>query len=71
VTIAFKIGTNSISVDEFQDKLKGLIIVEIEAENAEALDSLSAPDFAIREITEDARYTGVSLARYGLPKELL
>lgn len=56
-----------MSVDEFQGALAGLTMVEAEFETDELMASFAAPDFALREVTDDPRYAGVSLARGGLP----
>jgi CYTH domain-containing protein len=57
-----------LSVDEFQGDLAGLIIAEAEFETPEQLAGFPIPDFAVREVTTDIRFTGAYLARNGLPK---
>jgi CYTH domain-containing protein len=57
----------AISVDEFQAELEGLVLAEAEFETAEQLAAFPMPDFALREVTDDLRFTGASLARDGLP----
>lgn len=57
----------TISVDRFEGPLAGLILAEAEFETAEALAAFPTPDFAVREVTEDPRYTGGALIRDGLP----
>jgi CYTH domain-containing protein len=58
----------AMAVDEFQGELEGLIIAEAEFDTQELLLAFTAPDFALREVTADARFTGACLARNGLPK---
>jgi hypothetical protein len=56
-----------MSVDRFHGALEGLILGEAEFDGAEALKAFPMPDFALREVTDDLRYTGAQLARHGLP----
>src|SRR5215510_2507735 len=56
-----------LSVDQFEDELSGLIMVEAEFSSDELMTAFRAPDFALREVTDDARYTGAHLAQHGLP----
>ena len=56
-------------VDEFQGDLHGLLLAEAEFETQDALAAFPMPDFAVREVTDDSRFTGGSLARYGLPSD--
>ena len=58
-----------IAVDEFQGELEGLVIAEAEFDTPERLAAFDMPEFAVREITDDLRFTGASLARNGLPKD--
>lgn len=57
----------SLMVDEFQDALAGLITAEAEFKTPETLATFQMLDFAIREVTDDPRYSGGSLARNGMP----
>jgi CYTH domain-containing protein len=57
----------TMSVDEFQGDLQGLILAEAEFETPDLLAAFQMPDFAVREVTDDPRYTGSYLARNGLP----
>lgn len=59
----------TLSVDEFQDELAGLILAEAEFETDDAMRGFAPPDFVEREVTEDARYGGGALASAGLPRE--
>jgi CYTH domain-containing protein len=56
-------------VDEFQGELDGLILAEADFKTAELLATFPMPDFAVREVTDDPRFTGASLASNGLPDE--
>ncbi|MBV9330942.1 MAG: hypothetical protein JOZ55_05255 [Alphaproteobacteria bacterium] len=59
-----------VVVDEFEGKLGGLILAEAEFETAEQLSAFPTPGFALREVTDDARFTGSELAMNGLPDDL-
>jgi CYTH domain-containing protein len=56
--------------DEFQDELEGLTLAEADFETIGQLAKFPAPGFAVREVTDDPRYTGSSLAVNGLPAPL-
>jgi CYTH domain-containing protein len=56
-----------LSVDRFQGSLEGLILAEAEFESAETLAAFPMPDFAVREVTDDLRYSGGMLVAQGLP----
>jgi CYTH domain-containing protein len=55
-------------VDEFQGRLGGLFLVEADFSTLELMADFPVPDFAVREVTEDSRFTGFSLAINGLPE---
>jgi CYTH domain-containing protein len=57
----------TMSVDEFQGDLQGLILAEAEFETPDLLAAFPMPDFAVREVTDDPRFTSSYLARNGLP----
>ncbi len=59
-----------IPVDEFRGELDGLIIAEAEFDTLERLASFTMPDFAVREVTDDPRFTGGYLVKNGLPKDV-
>jgi CYTH domain-containing protein len=59
----------TMAVDEFQGELEGLVMAEAEFNTPELLASFPMPDFALREVTEDARYTGGWLVANGRPKD--
>ena len=50
-----------MAVDEFQDELAGLILAEAEFEGPEQLAAFPTPAFAVRDVTDDKRYTGAQL----------
>jgi CYTH domain-containing protein len=62
-------GVAAMSVDVFEGQLQGLIMAEAEFDDMVALAAFPAPEFAIREVTEDSRYTGGSLVLNGLPDD--
>ena len=55
------------SVDMFTGTLQGLILAEIEWPDDAGLRALAAPLWADREVTDDVRYQGGSLASLGIP----
>ncbi|TAJ40833.1 MAG: hypothetical protein EPO55_07685 [Reyranella sp.] len=59
-----------LSVDEFQGALAGLRMVEAEFDTPERMASFPMPDFAIREVTDDPRFSGGHLVEHGLPEDL-
>jgi len=56
-------------VDEFQGPLAGLILAEAAFEAPEPMAAFEAPDFVLREVTTDPRYTGGHLVKFGVPTE--
>ena len=58
-----------LSVDEFEGELKGLRMVEAEFDTPERMASFPLPDFAIREVTDDPRFSGGHLVTNGLPQD--
>jgi CYTH domain-containing protein len=61
-------GAAQICVDVFEGALEGLILAEAEFDDMATLAAFPAPDFALREVTEDVRYSGGELAAKGLPQ---
>ena len=59
-----------LAVDEFQGELGGLILAEAEFETPEQLAAFPTPDFAVREVTLDPRFTGGYLVKNGPPGNL-
>jgi CYTH domain-containing protein len=58
----------AVSIDAFDGALEGLLLAEAEFESDAALAAFPTPDFAIREVTDDPRYTGGQLVLRGLPR---
>ena len=58
-------------IDEFQGDLNGLILAEAEFKTYDSLAAFPMPDFAVREVTDDPRFSGGDLVKYGLPKDCL
>ncbi len=58
-----------LSVDEFQGELDGLIMVEAEFDTFESMAAFAPPGFALREVTDDPRYSGGHLVVHGPPKD--
>jgi CYTH domain-containing protein len=56
-------------VDEFQGELDGLIMAEAEFKTRDVLAAFPTPNFAVREVTHDPRFSGGNLVKYGLPKD--
>jgi len=54
-------------VDEFQDELAGLFLAEADFSTPDLMADFPLPNFAVREVTSDPRYTGFNLAVNGLP----
>jgi CYTH domain-containing protein len=59
----------SLSVDVFEGPLAGLILAEAEFDSDAAMAAFPTPDFAVREVTEDPRYSGGWLVEHGLPQD--
>lgn len=56
------------SIDVFEADLAGLLLAEMEFTSEEEMEAHPLPDFAVREVSADLRYTGGSLAANGRPK---
>ncbi len=57
-------------IDEFRGELDGLIMAEAAFDTPQRLASFTMPDFAVREVTDDPRFTGGYLVKDGLPKDV-
>jgi CYTH domain-containing protein len=55
------------SIDVFEGALAGLILAEVTFESDAEMRAHPLPDFALREVSDDVRYTGGTLASDGLP----
>jgi CYTH domain-containing protein len=59
----------TLSVDRFEGGLSGLFLAEAEFADDAAMAAFPDPAFALREVTDDPRYTGGELVRAGVPDE--
>ncbi len=59
----------TLSVDRFDGPLAGLFLAEAEFADDAAMAAFPDPEFAVREVTDDPRYTGGELVRAGIPDE--
>jgi len=57
-----------LSIDQFQGALGGLTMLEAEFDSVELMTDFVVPDFALREVTDDPRYSGGQLVAHGLPE---
>ena len=62
-------GGATLSVDAFEGLLAGLFLAEAEFAEDAAMAAFTDPAFAVREVTDDARYTGGALVLHGVPVE--
>lgn len=63
-----RIDGADVFVDVFEGPLSGLVMAEAEFPDVESMARYPTPDFALREVTDDIRYTGGRLATDGLPE---
>jgi CYTH domain-containing protein len=56
------------SIDVFEGSLEGLILAERSYASEEEMRADAPPEFAVREVSDDVRYTGGWLAANGLPE---
>ena len=63
-----KVGLHTIELDVFEGDLSPLCIAEVEFKTKEDAHLFLAPTYFGREITDDKRYSNMSLAWKGLPK---
>jgi CYTH domain-containing protein len=65
----FQYGSFIIELDVYLRNLKGLVILEVELPDAEALKNfVPPPGFDLVDVTSDARYSNRMLAQHGIPK---
>jgi CYTH domain-containing protein len=57
----------TMSVDEFQGGLAGLVLAEAEFQTSDELAAFPMPKFATREVTHELAYTGGALVKNGIP----
>jgi len=55
------------AIDVFGGELEGLILAETEFPSEDEMREHSIPDFALRDVSDDVRYTGGWLAENGVP----
>jgi len=55
-------------LDCYKNELSGLYTIEVEFETLEQCDNFIAPEWFGQEVTEDFRYTNLTLSINGLPK---
>jgi CYTH domain-containing protein len=56
-----------LSLDQFEGVLAGLLLLEAEFDSPALMAGFAAPAFALREVTDDPRYSGGHLVMHGLP----
>lgn len=62
-------GGHDFSLDRFDGPLAGLMLAELEIDDDAVLRALADPAWTVRDVSDDARYQGATLAAHGLPKE--
>ena len=55
------------SIDVFEGELAGLVLAETEFPSEEEMRAHPPPDFAVRDVSDDVRYTGGWLVANGAP----
>lgn len=55
------------SIDVFEGPLEGLLLAETEFASEEEMRAHPLPGFALRDVSDDVRYTGGWLVEHGLP----
>jgi len=60
---------HDFSLDRFNGPLAGLMLAELEIKDDAALRALVDPVWTVRDVSDDARYQGATLAANGLPEE--
>jgi CYTH domain-containing protein len=55
------------SIDVFEGRLAGLVLAEAEFPSEEEMRAHPGPEFAVRDVSQDVRYTGGWLVANGLP----
>lgn len=63
------VGDATAELDVFAGALAGLVLVEVEFDDDEAMAGFDPPDWFGPEVTDDERYTNGSLAQRGLPDD--
>jgi uridine kinase len=63
-------GADKIELNVFNDELSGLMLAEVEFKSKEDSTHFVPPPWIGKEVTEDQRYNGFSLAVNGMPPDL-
>ena len=58
-------------IDIFHDQLDGLAYLEIEFEDEKKAKEFNAPDWVIKDVTDNINYKNGYLSRYGIPSDAL
>jgi CYTH domain-containing protein/CHAD domain-containing protein len=61
------LGEHTAELDVFEGRLAGLVVVEVEFDDEDALAAFEPPGWFGEELTDDGRYTNAALAVDGLP----
>ncbi len=64
-----RIGEHTAEIDEYDGRLRGLSVVEVEFESRTAADDFDPPDWFGPEITGDDRWSNARLATNGCPPD--
>jgi adenylate cyclase len=62
-----KHGIYTIELDTFDGDLKGLVMAEIEVNDVD--EKIELPSYLGKDVSTDHRYTNISLAKHGIPKD--
>jgi CYTH domain-containing protein/CHAD domain-containing protein len=67
VRYTIPVGDHVAELDVFGGRLAGLLLVEVEFDDDDALGAFEAPDWFGQEVTDDGRYTNAALAAGDAP----
>jgi hypothetical protein len=59
--------TFCVDVWESPASARGTIVAEVEAPSLDELEHIAVPTWAVREVTDDVRYSAITLVRVGAP----
>ncbi len=62
------LGEHTVEIDEYQSRLRGLKVVEVEFDDHEAADAFIPPSWFGTEITDDIAWSNARLATDGPPR---
>jgi len=60
---SLQVGDRFVFIDAFEGPLEGLILVEADFGSEDEMNAFVAPDFVVREVSNDDRFSGGRLAR--------